>query len=224
MKIRKTLALVGVLTVVGAAPAPAQNLVANGDFMANAAAFTIPNGGFGGGNPASITSWTAGAGVIGLNGSGTGGAGSAYAPLLGDVGYTYAYSSWGSAFSTLSQTLAGTYTPNTQYELSFDAAQFRWAPTLAFSVSISDNTQTHVTTGNLDSNPLTSFTHFSYTFTSPATFDGPSVIQLANLDAVTAAAGVDFANVSLVAVVPEPTTAALAGLGIVLAGFIRRRR
>ncbi len=179
------------------------NLIANGDFMANAAAFVGNNGILGGGNPATITSWTAGAGNIGLNGPATS-AGSAYAPLNGDGGYTYAFSSWGSAFSSLSQTLSGDYTPNTQYELSFDAGQFRWAPSTAFSVSISDNTQTHVTTGNLNSTPLTSFTHFSYTFTSPATFDGPCVIKLLNADAVTGAGGVDFANVSLRLPTPLP--------------------
>jgi len=219
----KTLALVGVLTLVGAVTAHAQNLIANGDFTANAAGFTYNVGilGEGGVNPLTITSWTAGAGNIGLNGPATGVVGAPYEPLNGPGGYTFAFIHWGSTASTLSQTLSGAYTPNTQYELSFDAAGFRWLPSTAFRVSIGDNTTTHVTTGALDSTLLTSFTHFSSVFTSPAAFDGSSVITLVNLDANNCA--VDFANVSLVAV-PEPTTAALAGLGILLAGFIRRRR
>jgi hypothetical protein len=222
----KTLAMVGVMAVVGTMTIHAQNLIANGDFMANAAAFVGNNGIVGPPNPSTITSWVTGAGNVGLNGPGTS-AGSAYAPLNGDGGYTFAFSSWGSASSGLSQTLGGGYTAGAQYTLSFDAAQFRWAPSKAFRVSISDDSQTHFTTQvggvDLDSTPLESFTHFSYGFTAPATFNGSSVIQLLNLDSQTAAAGVTFANVSLVAV-PEPTTAALAGLGILLAGFRRWSR
>jgi len=229
MKTLKSLALAGVLTVVGTVATHAQNLIANGDFKANAAAFVGNSGILGAPNAATITSWTAGAGVIGLNGPATS-AGSAYAPLNGDGGYTFAFSSWGGASSGLSQTLSVAYTTGTRYELSFDAAQFRWAPSTAFRVSITDNTQTDFTTQvggvDLDSTPLTSFTHFDYVFTSPATFNGPSVIQLLNLDQGASPFGVDFANVSLV-MVPEPTTATLVGFGIVLAGlgrWARRRR
>ena len=176
------------------------NVVANGDFTANAAAFVGNTGILGPPNAATITSWTTGAGVIGLNGPATS-AGSGYAPLNGDGGYTFAFSSWGSASSGLSQDLSGDYTPGTKYELSFDAAQFRWAPSKAFRVSIADNSQTHFTTQvggvDLDSTPLTSFTHFSYVYTSPATFDGPCVIHLLNLDQGASPYGADFANISL---------------------------
>ena len=178
----------------------ALNLLVNGDFKANAAAFVGNNGILGPPNAATITGWTAGLGVIGLNGPATS-AGSGYAPLNGDGGYAFAFSSWGSDSSGLSQTLSGSYTPGTRYELNFDAAQFRWAPSKAFRVSISDNTHTHFTTQvegvDLDSTPLTSFTHFSYVFTSPATFDGPCVIHLLNLDQGASPYGVDFANVTL---------------------------
>ena len=179
--------------------AAAPNIIDNGNFTANAAAFTTPNGALGAPNATTITSWTAGGGAIGLNGPATT-AGTAYGPAT-PGSYNFAFIAWGGAASTLSQTLSGSYTPNTQYELSFDAANFRWAPSLAFRVSIADNTQTHATTKvgsvDLDSTPLNSFTHFTYTFTSPATFNGPCVIQLLNNDAVTSSAGVDFANISL---------------------------
>ena len=225
MKKLNALAIVGVLSVVGTVSTHAQNLIVNGDFTANAAAFVGNNGIVGSPNAATIASWTAGAGNIGINGPATSVA-TPYGPANPGT-YNFAFSSWGSASSGLSQTLSGNYTPNTQYDLSFDAAGFRWAPSLAFRVSIFDNSQTHVTTQvggvDLDSTPLDSFRHFDYVFTSPATFNGPCVIQLLNFDSITPVAGVDFANVSLV-VVPEPTTAALAGFGIVLAGFIRRRR
>jgi hypothetical protein len=98
----------------------------------------------------------------------------------------------------LRQTLSGGYTPKTQYELSFDAAGFRWGPATAFRVRIIDDSTTHVSTGSLDSAPLTSFTHFSYVFTSPSAFDGPPVIRLENLTAGNV--GVDFANVALIPV------------------------
>ena len=183
------------------------NVVANGDFKSNAAEFAGNNGILGAPNAATITSWTAGAGNIGINGPATS-AGSAYAPLNGDGGYTFAFSSWGSASSGLSQTLSADYTPGAKYELSFDAAQFRWAPSLAFRVSIFDDSQTHVTTQvggvDLDSTPLVSFTHFSYVFTAPASFNGPCVIQLLNPDSVTSGAGVCFANVALRLYTPPP--------------------
>ena len=185
------------------------NLIANGDFKANAAEFVGNIGFLGPPNAATITSWTAGAGYIGINGPATS-AGSAYAPLNGDGGYTFAFSSWGSATSGLSQTLSSDYTPGTKYALTFDAAGFRWAPAKAFRVSIVDNNQTHFTTQvggvDLDSTLLGSFTHFSYVFTAPATFNGPGVIQLLNADSVTPAAGVDFANVTLRLIPAGPVT------------------
>jgi hypothetical protein len=104
----------------------------------------------------------------------------------------------------LRQTLSGGYTPKTQYKLSFDAAGFRWGPATAFRVRIIDNSTTHVSTGSLDSAPLTSFTHFSYVFTSPLAFDGPPVIRFENL--TTGNVGVDFANVSLVWLATKTTS------------------
>ncbi len=201
----KSLTLVSILTVVGAAPSPAQNLIANGNFTANAAAFVGNNGILGAPNPLTITSWTDGTGNMGINGPATG-VGTPYGPATPGA-YNFSFIQWGSAASSLSQTLTSAYTPNTRYELSFDAAGFYWGPSTAFRVSLGDNTQVHFTTQvgtvDLNSTALTSFTHFSYTFTSPATFYGPCVIKLLNLD--TAGHAIDFANVSLV-VAPQPPT------------------
>ena len=194
----------GSITITVSPPAP--NLIANGDFTANAAAFVGNNGIVGSPNAATIASWTAGAGNIGINGPATS-VGTPYGPANPGT-YTFAFSSWGSASSGLSQTLSGDYTPGAKHELSFDAAQFRWAPSKAFRVSIFDNSQTHVTTQvggvDLDSTPLASFTHFSYVFTAPASFNGPCVIQLLNPDSVTPVAGVGFANVALRLYTPPP--------------------
>jgi hypothetical protein len=177
----------------------ALNLVLNGDFTENAAAFVGNNGIVGSPNPATITSWVTGLGNVGVNGPATG-VGTPYAPPS-PGSYNFAFTSWGGPSSGLSQTLSGNYTPGTRYELNFDAAQFRWAPSKAFRASIVDNDQTHFTTQvggvDLDSTALTAFTHFKYVFVSPAAFHGPCVLKLMNLDSVTAVAGVDFANVTL---------------------------
>ena len=207
--------LIGILTLVsivtGAAPALAQNLIANGNFTANAGSFTGNNGGLGFPNPTAITSWTAGAGNIGINGPATS-VGTPFGPATPGT-YNFSFIQWGSAASSLSQTLAGAYTPNTRYELSFDAAGFRWGPSKAFRVQIGDNTQVHFTTQvggvDLNSTSLTSFEHFSYMFSSPTTIDGPCVIQLLNLDPGNTA--IDFANVSLVMTVPPPPTISNSG-------------
>ena len=123
MKRFKSFALVGVLTVGGAVAAHAQELVANGDFMANAAAFTVAPGyvdPYSVGNPTAITSWTfySGGGNVlhGLNGAGTT-AGDAFGPTA-PGGLTYAFIQGGG--SALYQFLA--LAPSTTYTLNIDIA------------------------------------------------------------------------------------------------------
>ena len=93
----------------------------------------------------------------------------------------------------------------------------------SYSVSIADASQTYYAVTGLAN--AAAFDHVTATFTTPAALVGTPTIALQNLGSDYQHA-VDFANVYLaVAVVPEPATAALAALGIVLAaGRWSRRR
>ena len=200
MKKNKYLAIISALAVLagGAGAAHAQNLVANGDFTANAAAFATSPGYTGGANPAAITSWgNIIPGLVGVNGAATP-LGNIFGPVNAG-GHNYAFIQGGVVM--LGQNLPVSYTPNKMYELSFDAAARNGNPSVSFRVQIGDATQTHVTTqvGGVDvliGKPA-AFTHYSYTFTSPATFDGAPSIQLYNL--TVGDNTINFANVSLVA-------------------------
>jgi hypothetical protein len=199
MKIKRLLTIISALaTLSGAAVSvSAQNLIVNGDFTANAAAFTVSPGYTGGANPAAIANWgNLIPGNVGVNGAATP-LGNIFGPV-NSGGHTYAFLQGG--VSALVQNLPGTYTPGTMYELSFDAAARSGNPSVSFRVQIGDVTQTHVTTQvgavELTGNPA-AFTHYSYTFTSPATFDGAPSIQLYNLTGGDNT--INFANVSLVA-------------------------
>jgi hypothetical protein len=205
--------------------AQAQNLVLNGDFTANASSFTTFPGNLSlGSNPASITDWyqIVGGGPVGVNGAGVGFSGP-FGPTA-DGGLTYAFIQ--SGVNGLAQNLTGLMF-GSAYTLSFDVASRASNPSVSFRVQIGDAAVTYVSTQVSGSDVLIgnpdAFTHYSYSFTTPSTFTGGPSIQLYNLTAGDNT--IDFANVSVV-VAPEPTTAALVGLGILLAGAGRwtRRR
>ena len=203
MKAKRLLAVIGSLTVFanGFGSAHGQNLILNGDFTANAAAFTTFPGVTGGANPAAITDWGNILGTaVGVNGAAV-----VFAPpggenVFGPVnagGQNFAFLQGG--VGMLGQNLPTAYTSNKMYQLSFDAAARAGNASVFFRVQIGDATQIHVTTQvgivELTGNPA-AFTHYSYTFTSPVAFDGAPSIQLYNLT------GGDntmaFANVSLI--------------------------
>ena len=202
MKKLRTLAFASVLTLIGVGVAPAQNLILNGDFTANAAAFAAWPGVINyGGNPATITDWgNPLAGQIGLNGRATG-ASDVFGPV-NPAGQTYAFMQGGATAFVLDQGLPAAYTTNATYQFSFDAAARAGNSSVTFQAQIADNSVVHVGTGNLIANPA-EFTHYSYTFTSPATFDGAPSVQLWNLTGGDNT--VAFANVSLVAL-PLPAS------------------
>lgn len=201
------LALLG--TVASAA---AQNLVANGDFTANAAAFVNSPGYVGGGNP-TISEWIDIGTYLGLNGDGTG-VGSPFAP--GSFTGTFAFLQ--GPGMELDQALA--LAPNTTYSLSFEAASRAGYPTGTFAVDVVDGASTLVTSGNLLGDQ-SGFDLYTYSFTTPATLTAPT-IQLLN-NSGSGDVTVDFANV-MVQEVPEPATMALAGLGgLALFWQLRRR-
>ena len=191
-----SLAFTGILTLFGITAAPAQNLIVNGDFTANAAAFTAFPGYATPNSAVPISDWANGfAGGAGVNGGATG-VGDIFGPANA-CGQTYAFIQGG--VGVLMQGLPVTYAPNKAYQLSFDAAARSGNTDVAFRVQIGDATQIHVTTQvgpvELIGNP-DSFVHYSYTFTSPAVFDGAPSVQLYNLTPEDNT--MNFANVALV--------------------------
>ena len=96
--------------------ASAQNLIVNGDFDANAAAFTTFPGYLGGANPTSIPAWTfTGGGNPGINGTAAPGTGSPFAPA-NNVPHFLLMQGDFSAEQTI------TTTNGSLYQFSFDAA------------------------------------------------------------------------------------------------------
>ncbi len=230
----KSLALVGVLTAVGAVTADAANVIVNGDFTANASLFNeqtgLPSTGYctnpnvPSGNPAGITGWdlqyvTQGWYYYGLNGEATTlGTPNQWGPS-NPGGFTYMFLYPGAANASQVLSLAA----NTEYQLDFDVAQTATSAAFSWGVSLIDGATTYYN-GTAVANNL-AFDHVSFTFTTTASALSPT-ITLFNVGADYTHA-IDFANVILQPTpVPEPTTMTLAGLGIVLvsAGRWARRR
>jgi hypothetical protein len=194
----RTLTIIGALAVLagGAVATRAQNLLINGDFTADAAAFTVwPGYTTTSGNTNDITAWyhPLGSGY-GVNGAGVSFASSPFGPV-NDGGLTYAFLQGGT--SELAQDLTNGYTTGVAYQLSFEAAA-RAGNTVTFQVQIADNSQTNVTTqvggGDLTANP-NAFVPYIYLFLAPPTFDGTPSIQLYNLSSGDNT--INFAEVSL---------------------------
>ena len=190
------------VAAISSSPIATPNLILNGDFLANAAAFTTWPGYAPPIGTVEITNWvnTYNTGV-GLNGASAGGAvGNPFGPVT-NAGYIYAFMQGG--LGALSQDLPAAYTTNAVYQLSFDVAARAGNASVTFRAQIADNSVTHMATANLIGNPAT-FTHFDYTFSSPATFNGTPSVKLINLT------GGDnticFANVSLILLWNKSTT------------------
>ena len=192
--IKSKVKLLAIVALAGsmATSAFAQNIVANGSFVVNATSFTnFP--GYIGGN-AAISSWSASQpGGEGLNGVGT------VTDVFGPSdagGKTYAFIQ---NPANLTQALSGSYVAGRTYQLDFDVAGRAGDPSASFRIQIGDNSSVHFTTqvGGVDvlTANTSQFVHYTYTFTAPASFDGPPSIQIYNF---TSGATVDFANVSLV--------------------------
>ena len=104
-----------VLASVALGTASAQNLVTNGDFDANAAAFGAFPGYLGGANPAAIPNWTFTAGGAGINGTNAPGTGQPFAPANNVPHFLFMQGDF-SAEQTI------TTTNGALYQFSFDAA------------------------------------------------------------------------------------------------------
>ena len=175
------------------------NLVTNGDFLADAALFTqFPGYATGVGNPASITNWTYIPGPDqgeyhkeGVNGTAVSFAGVGPFGPANAGGNTYAFLQRG---GELVQAL--TLTPGTTYRLSFDTAGRVGYNNSVIRVKIDDNSQVYVSSGDLVGYPA-AFSHYTYTFTTPATFDGIPSIHLENGTPPPDDSAANFANVSV---------------------------
>lgn len=200
----------------------AQNVVTNGDFLTNASSFvTAPGYAGGGSNPLDITGWTANEpqNGYGLNGPGTSLTGTPFAPSDAG-GNTFLFIQKIGNFLSQDITLA----PNTEYILSFDGAARAGNPTARLLVTISDDTTTIATSGQIDPSESV-FTNYTFNFTTPSSFTGDVVLRLINDSGGTGGAStVSFANVSVA--VPEPSTyAAMYGmLALIMAYKVRRQR
>ena len=94
----------------------AAELMANGNFSANASNFTVFPGYVGGSNPVAPTSWSTSGDGTGLNGTLTGGAGSAFAPATNVGSFVFLQGSDRSVSQAIN-TVA-----TTDYQFTFDAA------------------------------------------------------------------------------------------------------
>ena len=201
-------------------------LLTNGDFSANASSFTTVPGYTGGSNPASITGWDTftktDTNSIGLNGSGTGGAGSAFAPTGSSPAvFAFVQNDSGSGLNSGTMLTQSNISVSStlSYVLTFDAAERGTvgnADPGTFTVTFGGQTRT------IDNISKTSFG--TYTFTFSGLSDGDADLTFTNLGTDTQDTTLDLANVSLEAV-PEPSSYALGLLVVgVLAFEIRRRR
>ena len=192
MKAAESLALIIVLAV--AAPVRA-TVIVNGDFSANAAAFTNSPGYTGGANPVTISNWLNyfNAPQQGLNGARTG-VGNTFGPT-NTGGRTY-------AFIQSAQTLLGQYltlAPSTKYRLDYEvAARAGQAAKYRVMVAPSDSSGTSglyydsgVTAGN-----SAAFDHVTAYFTTPSALGASPNIQLWN-SSDTGDSTISYANVSL---------------------------
>ncbi|MEI6673846.1 MAG: HYR domain-containing protein [Verrucomicrobiota bacterium] len=175
------------------------NWIANGDFTANAAAFTASPGSINNsGNPAAISGWLSfGAGSSpGLNGSKTGASvGNPCGPTT-PGSRTYAFIRYGQG--GLSQYL--TLAPNTPYRMDFDVAARAGYTDQQYRVVIAPSDTTGMDGLYYDSGVQAgnsaSFTHVTGTFTTPATLGAKPNIQLWNVSG-SGDKTIAYANVTL---------------------------
>ncbi len=192
-------------TAISLVDVTSANLVANGDFSANAANYGSWPGNNGEvGNPVAPTGWTA-PGNSGVNGTGTGGGGFApYGPTWIPVG-DFAFIQ---GAGTMTQFLPA-LTPGQNYQLTFQAAS-RSGESASFVVTIGDSATTYVSSGtNVADNSI--FQSYSYNFTAPATFSGVPFIQLQK--PTSSGDTVDFTAISLSPTSPSSLIARVSTAG-----------
>jgi hypothetical protein len=219
--IRLTMALAIVLSTIGSASA---NLISNGNFSANANAFTGSPGYVGEtGNPTGIAGWNWNfSGRFGLNGIGTGTSGpiTTFGPTsqqtTPDRNWVFLETINGGDGAAVFQVF--NVTPNVQYTVSFEAASKAGQNTTG-TVAAYDGSFGELLNSNSQVYGSTAFQPNSFTFT-PTQSQTTIVLQG---QSPSASQAVNFTNVSVVPV-PEPGALALAGIGIAAVAYGFRRR
>jgi hypothetical protein len=169
------------------APASATNVVANGDFSANAAMFTNSPGYVGGSNPASITAWTFTGGGRGINGELIA---NDFGPKIKTAAKYYAFMQSGSA--QLSQTIQ--LKPQSEYFIGFLAASRETDPTATGRVVVADSVATFYDSGAIHWS-TNNFQLVAASFTTSNSISGPVTIKLMNVSA--GSESVCFSDVSI---------------------------
>ena len=198
MKKNRLLTIISALAVLagGVGTMHAQNKVTNGTFTANAAAFTVWAGGVGNTDGSAtnppIASWST---YPAEDGKGLNGAGTSLGNIFGPAdtgGRTFAFVQNGS--NAIYQVLS--LATNTSYSLSIDIAGRSGDAAPTFAVKMGDGLPAFWNSGDIAANQ-DAFTHYSYSFTTPATFASAPIIQLWNVSPA-GDNSVVFANVSVV--------------------------
>lgn len=202
-----------------ASPAMAANIIVNGDFSSNAAAFTSFPGYLGGSNPSSIDSWTItiiSGGNVGINGPGTS-VGEPFAPsaTVGVDNFVFIQGGDAVVFQNLPTLLV-----NQEYSISVAAANRSGNPDAVGRIQIGDSSTEIYSSGSM-SFTTAGFQTITATFTTPASFTGTPSIQLYGFN-VPGDNTVAYGNVVLEAI-PEPGACVLAA-GSLLGMLLRRRR
>lgn len=215
----------GCISMANANTIVSANVVTNGDFSANAAAYTVSPGTGRGGNPTAPTGWAfSSASYSGINGPDTGFYGSAgyqpFAPAstvgVGDFAFLQ--------YGTMSITQTISTTAGEPYTLSYAAAGRVDGPSTTMEVILTDATSNTQITTQTPAITAAAFNDFTLNF---AASSGLTTLEFLNTSPSNASNGTaDVSNVSLAAV-PEPATLgvfALGGMALLLVGRRRKNR